>query len=58
MVLLVVKGLYRNNDVTELQCSVLVKKKNTIPAHGGLRWRSVQKHEKTFGGTEPQDGVK
>jgi len=27
MVLLVVKGLYRNNDVTELQCSVLVKKK-------------------------------
>jgi len=35
--------LYRNNDVTELQCSVLVKTK-TIPAHGGLRLRSVQKH--------------
>jgi len=35
--------LYRNNDVTELQCSVLVKRK-TIPAHGGLRLPSVQKH--------------
>jgi len=35
--------LYRNNDVFELQCSILVKRK-TIPAHGGLRLRSVQKH--------------
>jgi len=35
--------LYRNNDVTELQCSILVKRK-TILAHGGLRLRSVQKH--------------
>jgi len=43
--------------VTELQCSVLVKRK-TIPAHGGLCLRSVQKHEKTFGGTELEDGVK
>jgi len=29
--------------MTELQCSVLVKWK-TIPAHGGLHLRSVQKH--------------
>jgi len=29
--------------VTELQCSISVKRK-TIPAHGGLRLRSVQKH--------------
>ena len=29
--------------MAELQCSVLVKRK-TIPAHGGLRLRSVQKH--------------
>jgi len=29
--------------VTELQCSVLVKRK-TIPAHGGLCLHSVQKH--------------
>jgi len=29
--------------VAELQCSVLVKRK-TIPAHGGLRLRNVQKH--------------
>jgi len=31
--------------VAELQCSVLVKRK-TIPAHGGLRLRNVQKHVK------------
>jgi len=35
--------LYRKSDVAELQCSVSVKRK-TIPAHGGLRLRSVQKH--------------
>jgi len=35
--------LYRNSDVTELQCRVLVKRK-TIPAHGGLCLRNVQKH--------------
>ena len=29
--------------MAELQCSVLVKRK-TIPARGGLRLRSVQKH--------------
>jgi len=29
--------------VDELQCSVLVKRK-AIPAHGGLRFRGVQKH--------------
>jgi len=29
--------------MAELQCSVLVKRK-TIPAHGGLRLRKVQKH--------------
>jgi len=27
--------LYRNSNVAELQCGVLVKRK-TIPAHGGL----------------------
>jgi len=35
--------LYRNSDVAELQCSVLVKRKK-IPARDGLRLRSVQKH--------------
>jgi len=35
--------LYRNSNVAELQCSVAVKRK-TIPAHGGLRLRNVQKH--------------
>jgi len=32
-----------NSNVAELQCSVLVKRK-TIPAHGGLCLRNVQKH--------------
>jgi len=35
--------LYRNSDVAELQCCVVVKRK-TIPAHGGWRLRKVQKH--------------
>jgi len=35
--------LYRNSNVAELQCSVLVKRK-TIPAHGGWRLRNGQKH--------------
>jgi len=35
--------VYRNSNVTELRCSVLVKRK-TIPAHGGLCLRNVQKH--------------
>jgi len=48
--------LYRNSDVAELQCSVLVKRK-TIPAHGGLRLRKVQKHAELHNNSQEKSHV-